>query len=105
MPPSTWPRMISGFDPDTQADKFVPYMAVRNVTKDYPPTVLIHGTRDTDVPHVQSEMMAEQFEKHGVPYLFSSIENAEHGLHDVDPQELDRVYRSAVSFVNKHMQP
>ena len=38
-----WPKEVSGWDPHTEPEKFQPYMAVRNVTPDYPPTLLIHG--------------------------------------------------------------
>ena len=31
------------------------------VSIDYPPTLLIHGTNDTDVPYEQSTMMAAEF--------------------------------------------
>ena len=53
-----WPQEVSGWDPHTQTEKFYPFMPVKNVTADYPPTLLIHGTIDTDVPHEQSVMMA-----------------------------------------------
>ncbi|MCZ6671487.1 MAG: prolyl oligopeptidase family serine peptidase [Verrucomicrobia bacterium] len=46
-------------------------------SKGYPPTLMIHGTNDTDVPDEQSVMMAEQFEQHGVPHKLISIENGE----------------------------
>jgi acetyl esterase/lipase len=98
-----WPKYVSGFDPHTEPEKFDPFMPVKNVTKDYPPTVLIHGQKDTDVPHEQSVLMAEQFKKHGVPYLFFSLENGEHGLRDADDRDVDRAYREALAFVNKYM--
>ena len=47
-------------DPQAEAEKFTPYMPVRNVTSEYPPTILIHGTHDTDVPYQQSLLLAEQ---------------------------------------------
>lgn len=45
-----WPKAVSGWDPRGESDNFVPFMPLRNVTASYPPTVLIHGTADTDVP-------------------------------------------------------
>ena len=45
-----WPKAVSGWDPFTEAEKFFPYMPVKNITDDYPPTMLIHGTNDTYVP-------------------------------------------------------
>ena len=46
----SWPKAVSGWDPKTEPEKFYPYMAVKNVTADYPPTLLFHGELDTDVP-------------------------------------------------------
>lgn len=78
-------------------------MASRNVSADYPPTMLIHGTHDTDVPHQQSVLMAEQFRKFGVDHQFISIENGEHGLGGGDPQKIDQAYEAAFEFVDRHM--
>ena len=99
----TWPKAVSGWDPHTEAAKFYPYMAVKNVTKEYPPTLLIHGTEDTDVPYEQSVMMAEQFKKHGVEHKLISIPGGEHGLGGGDPKLIDAAYVSALAFVNRHM--
>ncbi len=80
-------------------------MPVRNVTKDYPPTLMIHGTKDTDVPHEQSVMMAEQFKKHGVEHRLISIDNGEHGLGGGKPEAIEAAHRAAFDFVNRHMKP
>ena len=79
-------------------------MPVKNVTTDYPPTVLIHGTADTDVPFEQSEMMAKEFEKHGVPFQFHRIANAEHGLSGGDRKEIDEAQRKAFEFVKLRLE-
>ena len=98
-----WPKLVTGFDPGTEAEKIHSYMAVKHVTGRYPPTLLLHGTADTDVPYQQSVMMAKQFEKHGVPHKFIGIQNAEHGLRDGDPSEIDRAYAAVLTFVKGHM--
>ncbi|MEO2013296.1 MAG: alpha/beta hydrolase [Fuerstiella sp.] len=98
-----WPQEVTDWNPVTEPQKFYPYMAVKNVTPDYPPTVLIHGTNDTDVPYEQSTMMAEEFKKHGVEHELISIANGEHGLGGGDPQLIDRAYESAFEFVDRHM--
>ena len=79
-------------------------MAVRNVTPVYPPTMLIHGTQDTDVPYEQSTMMVEAFVKEGVEYRLISIPGGEHGLDGGDPQLIDQAYASAFDFVDQHIQ-
>jgi acetyl esterase/lipase len=97
-----WPKAVSGWDPHTESDKFVPYMPVRNVTAEYPPTMLIHGTSDTDVPYEQSVMMAEQFTEYGVEHELVTIPNGEHGLGGGDPALIDAAYQSALEFVRSH---
>jgi acetyl esterase/lipase len=90
-----WPNMVSGWDPHREAKKFFPFMPVKNVSAKYPPTALIHGTADTDVPFEQSQMMAQEFKKHGVPFQLHAIANAEHSLVDGNPKEIEEAYRKS----------
>lgn len=99
----TWPKEVTGFDPVAEADEIAPFEPVRNVTKDYPPTFLIHGTRDTDVPFEQSKMMAEQLERQGVPHVLKSIENGEHGLGGGDPEQIKDAYEAMREFIIQHL--
>ena len=98
-----WPREVSGWDPRTEAVRFDPYMPVKNVTRQYPPTLLIHGTEDTDVPYEQSVMMVGQFKKQGVEHELVTIVGGEHGLGGGDPDKIDEAYEKAFQFVHKRM--
>ncbi len=100
-----WPKAVSGWDPHRQPEKFHPYMPVRNVTAEYPPTLLIHGGEDTDVPYQQSVMMAEQLEKHGVEHELITIPGGEHGLGGGDPKRIDAAYRAALEFIKRRTEP
>jgi dipeptidyl aminopeptidase/acylaminoacyl peptidase len=71
-------------------------MPVKNVTAEYPPTILIHGTADTDVPYEQSVMMAAEFDKHGVEHRLISLENGEHGFGGADKQAIEDAYTAAI---------
>ncbi len=42
--------MVSRHDPDLEPKAFDRFCPVRNVTPEYPPTMLIHGDKDRDVP-------------------------------------------------------
>lgn len=48
------------------------YEPRRNVTADYPPTLLLHGERDTDVPFEQSVLMARTLADHHVAHALVS---------------------------------
>src|SRR5437660_1727460 len=41
-----WTKEVTGFDPATEPRKLDPYCPVRNITPEYPPLLMIHGTRD-----------------------------------------------------------
>jgi acetyl esterase/lipase len=99
-----WPKEVTGLDPATDADMIAPFEPVRNVTADYPPTLLIHGTRDTDVPFEQSKMMAVQLAQQGVSHVLVAIENGEHGLAGGDPQQIKNGYKAVKQFIVRHME-
>ena len=78
-------------------------MPVKNVTAKYPPTLLIHGDKDTDVPYEQSDMMAEEFRKHKVKYRLVRVKGGEHGLAGVDEKIIDQTYAEAATFLATHL--
>jgi acetyl esterase/lipase len=78
-----WPKEVAGYDPDTESAKFDPFCPIRNVTAEYPPTILLHGDKDTDVPYEQSVMMAKELARVGVEYELITIPNGGHGFEGV----------------------
>jgi len=50
------------------------------VTKDYPPTLLLHGDNDTDVPYEQSVLMARELERRGVQHELVTLTGRGHGF-------------------------
>ena len=98
-----WPKEISGWDPRRESAKFNPFMPVRNVTADYPPTMLLHGTADTDVPYEQSVLMAAEFRKHGVAHELRPLQNGEHGFGGADPAAVEKAHQDAIVFTKKHL--
>jgi dipeptidyl aminopeptidase/acylaminoacyl peptidase len=73
------------------------------VTRDWPPTLLIHGTRDTDVPYEQSELMAKKFKQKGVPFTLIPIDHGGHGFEGGDPQKIREAYRVMEKFIKEHL--
>ena len=98
-----WPKTVTGWDSAKEAEKFTPFMPVKNVTSAYPATLLIHGDKDTDVPVEQSQLMAAEFKKHGVEHQLLTVAGAEHGLADVPPIEREKAYQAAVEFLRKRL--
>ncbi|HEV7402154.1 MAG TPA: alpha/beta hydrolase [Chthoniobacteraceae bacterium] len=99
----SWARDVSGLDPRTEPEKFMPLLPLKNVTPKYPPTVLVHGTADTDVPYEQSQLMVREFEKHGVKFELETVQGGEHGLAGAKPEDIAEAYRKAFEFVKREL--
>jgi acetyl esterase/lipase len=101
-----WPMVLTGHDPDTEPRAFDPFCPVRNVTKEYPPILLIHGTKDTDVPYVLSVQMDKELTAKGVEHTFITIPEGIHGFRrKIDADVEARTYRQVVEFLDKHRKP
>jgi acetyl esterase/lipase len=98
-----WPTAVSGWDPERDAVAFRRFMPLANVTKDYPPTLLVHGERDTDVPVEQSMLMAAELARNGVEHRLLSVAGGEHGLEDVERSEIDAAVAEASAFLRHHL--
>ena len=81
------------FHPDKADD----YSPIDHVTKDDPPTLLIHGDRDRLVPVRHSKRMHRALESAGVETDLFVVEGAGHGFGGDDRREVER--RSAAWFL------
>jgi acetyl esterase/lipase len=98
-----WPQEVAGLDPAKDARAFDPFCPTRNVTARYPPTLLIHGRKDMDVPYEQSVDMAMELTKHRVDHELIVVHEAGHGLVDAKAEEAAEASARAVAFVKKHL--
>jgi acetyl esterase/lipase len=99
-----WPREVASYDPETEPAAFHPFCPVRNVTRDYPPTLLLHGDQDTDVPYQQSVMMAEALAQAGVEHELITIPNGGHGFDGSGGPVAADAFDRVLSFLDAHLQ-
>ena len=97
-----WPKEVTGHDPDKSPKAFDAFCPVRNVTKSFPPTLLIHGDRDTDVPFAQSEQMEKELQRARVEHKFIRVLGAGHGLSGISGEERRKIYLKVRDFANAH---
>jgi acetyl esterase/lipase len=97
-----WPQILTGHDPQKDPRAFDPFCPERNVTRDFPPTLLIHGTKDTDVPYDLSVQMDKQLAVQGVPHQFITITDGGHGFGKADADIAARTYQQVVAFLKRH---
>lgn len=98
-----WPLEVAGHDPRRESAWFDPYCPIRNVTPKYPPTLLIHGTADTDVPYSESENMAARLKEQGVTHELATLPGAGHGLSGAKPEEVAQTNARAVAYLRRHV--
>lgn len=101
-----WPLEVAGHDPDREPRAFDRFCPLRHVTPDYPPTVLLHGDDDTDVPFAQSVLMAEAFQRERVPHDFIRMAGRGHGFDGAmgDPVVIGAFDRT-IAFLNARLRP
>ena len=97
-----WPAQVSGHDPHREQKWFDRYCPIRNVTKAWPPTLLIHGTDDTDVPYAESKAMAAKLAEIGVEHDFITVPGAGHGLVNAKPEDRKNADLRAVRWITSH---
>ncbi len=99
-----WPREVAGHNPATEPRTFDPLCPLRNITKAYPPTLLLHGDDDTDVPFEQSVLMSGELERQGVEHEFIAMTGKGHGF---DEEMSDPVVASTfdrvLAFLEKQL--
>tara|TARA_A100001037_G_C14924621_1_gene533260 strand:- start:480 stop:767 length:288 start_codon:yes stop_codon:yes gene_type:complete len=94
-------------DPKDDPDFFVPYSPDQNVSPTYPPTLLLHGTNDTDVPYDLPLRMAAALEAGGIEHELITITKGGHGFDgdagDADPDQIDAARERVYTFLDEHI--
>lgn len=73
-----WVKEVTGHDPHLEPEVFNHFRPINNVTASYPPTLLLHGDMDTDVPYEQSVAMAKKLKNLGIEHQLVTVLGKEH---------------------------
>ena len=98
-----WPIEVAGHDPRVEPRWFDAFCPIRNVTAHYPPTMLVHGTADSDVPCEESQNMAARLVDAGVVCEPVLLDGIGHGLAGAPPEVVAAVEGRAAAFLLAHM--
>jgi len=90
----------------TESAWFSAYEPVQNVTSSYPPTMLLHGRADTDVPFFAAERMVAALEEQGVAYEFVSRAGWNHVFDQIeaDSPDVQAALRQVLAFLEEHVE-
>lgn len=98
-----WVEKVTGVNRHN-LEKLQRYNPIDHVSSDFPPTLFLHGNRDTDVPYEQSVMMYKKLKEKGVPTELITMEGADHVFdqHFQEPTVQD-AFRIVVDFLHLHL--
>ena len=81
-------------------EQYLEYSPTTYVTADDPPTLIMHGNADTDVPIAQGRGMFAALQQAGVESAFVEFEST---THSPTVEEADRGVTAAISWFEEHL--
>jgi dipeptidyl aminopeptidase/acylaminoacyl peptidase len=101
-----WTKEVAGYDPVQDREALIPYCPRWQVRAAFPPTLLLHGDADDDVPYEQSVLMAEALVKAGIPHRLLTIPHGEHmfDLRLEDPV-IETAFTEVLAFLAERLSP
>ncbi|OCA86115.1 hypothetical protein A8F94_13340 [Bacillus sp. FJAT-27225] len=93
-------KISGGLHPILDKEELSQFCPLQHVNADFPPTLLLHGTADEDVPYEQSVMMAETLKEAGVESKLITIPEGKH-VFDEDWQNpvVQNAFEEVVAFL------
>lgn len=77
---------------------------IHQIESDYPPTLLLHGTKDTDVPYEQSVYMRAALLKKGIPAKLITIPDGDHVFEkDFGSAQVQHALEQVIRFLRTHL--
>ncbi len=99
-----WPLLVTGFDPVAARRQLDGYCPVRIARRGYPPTILLHGDADTDVPVEQSREMAAALQRLGVEHELVILPGRPHGFdRAMNEPEVKAAFDRAMKFLTDRL--
>ena len=99
-----WTSLVSGYDIHRDRAVIEKYCPILNIDENYPPTMLLHGDNDTDVPYGLSVDMYNALKEKGLTVELLTRPGGGHGFdYDYDNPDIRTMLDKAVGFMLKHI--
>ena len=95
-----WLPEVTGHSLPDDAAWFSKYCPSRNIDSAFPPTVLVHGRDDTDVPATESDSLADRLRDQRVLHEFHSLPGVGHGFSGASPDLVESTETAVASFLH-----
>lgn len=97
-----WPSEVSGYGLLADKESLLQFCPLYNIDEGYPPTLLVHGNKDTDVPYEQSLEMHNALTKANVYNELITVDNAGHLFdYDMKNPKVKEIFQSVLTFLDR----
>lgn len=101
---ASWIQEVSGFNPALFPEKIGALSPIYRMGWDYPPTILLHGTEDKDVPLEASLSVKEKLDQIKVANQFIVLEGLEHDFdYDMKDCQVRKAFEEVISFLQNYL--
>ncbi len=101
-----WTNIISGHNPAKEPGYFDRLCPIKNIKNGFPPVLLIHGDRDTDVPIEQSVKMDEALGQNNIDHQFITMRGMGHAFDKLDGglrnKQISGTVHEVIRFLDKY---
>ena len=101
-----WTNIVSGHDPAKEPEYFDRYCPIKNIHSNFPPVLLIHGDKDTDVPFQQSVFMDKALGIKNIDHQFIKMAGFGHAFDKLDRgfgnAQIRNAFYEVVKFLDKY---
>lgn len=99
-----WLDYVTGMNPIMDSDRLKQYCPVDLADTDYPPTLLLHGDADDDVPYSESVNMNGQLQNLGVESRLITIPDGAHQFDlEMDNPVVKEAFQEVLAFLEKYI--
>ena len=79
------------------------YCPRRHIEEGFPPTMLVHGLNDSDVPASESDCLASALRDKGVPHEYHSLPGVGHGFAGATVELVQSTEQAVAEFLHVHI--
>ncbi len=99
-----WAKEISGYKVDELEERLLEFAPLEMAGKDFPPTLLLHGTEDRDVPYYNSLAMKKKLDELQVDNDLLLLEGKEHEFdYLMEDNAVQEGFKKVLVFLHKYL--
>ncbi|WP_042356618.1 alpha/beta hydrolase [Bacillus rubiinfantis] len=99
-----WIEEITGLNPEVSKAELTQFCPLYQINNAFPPTLLLHGTNDDDVPYEQSQKMDQALIRAGLTSQLITIPNGKHVFDDDwENPIVQQAFQDVVTFLEQHL--